>query len=94
MMPIRSPIGRSNISDLAVGLVTMMSPIWGDLWGGSLLHPAQFVGVGRAIVRWAGSIQNRISLSSDVISMELMLVFIFVTIRGNEGARVTLSPIL
>lgn len=93
MMPRRSPIGESYL-DLAVGLVTMMSPMWGDLWGGSLLHPAQFVGVGRAIVRWVGEVQKQMSLSGDLTSIRSSLSSMLVIMRGVVGARVTLSPIL
>ena len=93
MMPRRSPIGESYL-DLAVGLVTMMSPMWGDLWGGSLLHPAQFVGVGREIVRWAGEVQKQMSLSGDLTSILVEPARMLVIMRGVVGARLTLSPIL
>ena len=93
MMPRRSPIGESYL-DFAVGLVTMMSPMWGDLWGGSLLHPAQFVGVGRAIVRWVGEVQKQMSLSGDLTSILAESARMLVIMRGVVGARFTLSPIL
>lgn len=72
----------------------MMSPMWGDLWGGSLLHPAQFVGVGRAIVRWVGEVQKQMSLSGDLTSILAESARMLVIMRGVVGARFTLSPIL
>ena len=88
MMPRRSPIGESYL-DFAVGLVTMMSPMWGDLWGGSLLHPAQFVGM-----RWVGEVQKQMSLSGDLTSILVEPARMLVIMRGVVGARFTLSPIL
>jgi len=43
MMPMQSPIGEPY-SDLAVGLVTMRSPMLGDLWGGMLVDSGRSVG--------------------------------------------------
>ena len=84
MMPRRSPIGEPY-SDLAVGLVTMKSPIW----GGSLLHPALFVGV-----RWSGEVQKQMPLSGDLTSILAESARMLVIMRGVVGVRVTLSPIL
>ncbi len=72
-----------------MGLVTMMSPIWGDLWGGSLLHPARFVGV-----RWSGEVQKQMPLSGDLTSILAESARMLVIMRGVVGVRVTLSPIL
>lgn len=89
MMPIRSPIGRSNTSDVAVGLVTMRSPMWGDLWGGMLVDSGRSVGV-----RWSGEVQKQMSLLGDLTSIRSSLSSMLVIMRGVVGARVTLSPIL
>ena len=71
-----------------------MATYRGDLWGGSLLHPAQFVGVGRAIVRWVGEVQKQMSLSGYLTSILAESAIMLVIMRGVVGARFTLSPIL
>ena len=88
MMPRRSPIGESYL-DFAVGLVTMRSPMLGDLWGGMLVDSGRSVGV-----RWSGEVQMQMSLSGDLTSILVEPARMLVIMRGVVGARFTLSPIL
>ena len=72
-----------------MGLVTMMSPIWGDLWGGMRVDSGRSVGV-----RWSGEVQKQMSLSGDLTSILAEPARMSVIMRGVVGARFTLSPIL